>query len=54
MLPPDICRTCALQNGQLLPLSTCLDRDASKSYYDVLQELTQMDVSSYNQMIMNY
>ncbi|XP_017007776.3 zinc finger protein 91 [Drosophila takahashii] len=43
MLPPDICRTCGLQNGQLVALSTSLDRDASKSYYEVLQELTQID-----------
>ncbi|XP_017079986.2 zinc finger protein Xfin [Drosophila eugracilis] len=43
MLPSDICRTCALNNVCLLPLSTCLERDASKSFYDVLQELTQID-----------
>uniref|UniRef100_B3P6K4 GG11398 n=1 Tax=Drosophila erecta TaxID=7220 RepID=B3P6K4_DROER len=46
MLPSDICRTCAVQNNRLLPLSTCLDRDASKSYYAVLQELTQIDLES--------
>ncbi|KAI8044592.1 hypothetical protein M5D96_000762 [Drosophila gunungcola] len=43
MLPTDICRTCALQNSNLLPLSTCLARDATKSLYAVLQELTQID-----------
>ncbi|XP_032578114.1 zinc finger protein Xfin [Drosophila sechellia] len=46
MLPSDMCRTCAVQNSQLLPLSTCLDRDASKSYYAVLRELTQIDLES--------
>ncbi|KAH8390816.1 hypothetical protein KR200_002206 [Drosophila serrata] len=43
MLPPNICRTCAIPNTDLRPLSTCLAKDASKSFYDVLQELTQID-----------
>ncbi|XP_017052661.1 zinc finger protein 91 [Drosophila ficusphila] len=44
MLPTNICRTCAQQDGRLLPLSTCLEKDASKSFYDVLQELTQINL----------
>ncbi|EDW34153.1 GL21719 [Drosophila persimilis] len=43
MLPSNICRTCALQNSNLLPLSTSLDKYTNKSFYDVLQELTQID-----------
>ncbi|XP_017143730.1 zinc finger protein 91 [Drosophila miranda] len=43
MLPSNICRTCAVQNSHLLPLSTSLDKYTNKSFYDVLQELTQID-----------
>ncbi|KAH8267611.1 hypothetical protein KR018_005521 [Drosophila ironensis] len=43
MLPANICRTCAVQNSDLQPLSGCLPRDANKSFYEVLQELTQLD-----------
>ncbi|XP_017104260.2 zinc finger protein 721 [Drosophila bipectinata] len=43
MLPPNTCRTCALQNPDLQPLSACLEKDANKSFYEVLHELTQID-----------
>ncbi|KAH8383912.1 hypothetical protein KR009_011213 [Drosophila setifemur] len=43
MLPLNMCRTCAVQTGGLIPMSTCLERDANKSFYDVLLELTQID-----------
>ncbi|XP_034659826.1 zinc finger protein Xfin [Drosophila subobscura] len=43
MLPSNICRTCAVQNNNLLPLSTSLDKHTNKSFYDALQELTQID-----------
>lgn len=45
MLPNDICRTCALHDGNLLALSTRTDKYANKSFQDMLHELTQNDVS---------